>query len=177
MSRLARLVSALAAVAVPIGALHAAALVITKTQVVVGDSVSTLNPKALPGATVDYSLTVDNPNGVLSGAVVGSLVIADVIPANVRLRVADYGAAGSGPVEFADGNLLGLGLLGSGLSLSFKGLASDTDGVDFYDASGALIHPAPGSEYSSAVRSIKVTLTGTQAPSTRFRLRFRVGIL
>ena len=147
-------------------------LVITKSSVIVADAVNALNPKALPGATVDYLLTVQNPNGLLSGAPFKSIQIADAIPVNTILRTDDYGATGKGPIEFADGSLLGTGLLDSGVALSFKGLADDTDGVEFSNGVTWAYHPTAG--YDPNVRAIRVTLTGTQAVLSTFRLRFRV---
>lgn len=150
-------------------------LALTKTSIVIADQVNTLNPKALPNATLDYAIRVDNPNALLSGQAIGAVVIQDVLPATVVLRVADYGPAGSGPVEFADGNLLGLGLTGSGLRYSFGGLASASDAVDFYDGTSWGYAPIADAEgYDAKVRAIRVRLAGSQSPASAFRLKFRV---
>lgn len=160
-------------IAVP-SALSAAALVVTKSVAVVADQVSTLNPKALPGSTIDVSLTVDNPNTILSGNVVGQVKIVDTIPVYLKLQVTDYSAAGAGPVEFNDGSLLGTGLIGSNLSLSYKGLTDSTDGVEFStDGINWTYQPVSTGGYDANVRAIRVTMTGLQAPSSRFRLRYR----
>lgn len=172
-----RAIAFVGAVAVPLAALHAAPLVVTKSSSVVGDGVNILNPKAIPNATVDYAIRVDNPNSALSGQAIRAVVIEDVIPASVALRVTDYGATGSGPIEFADGNLLGLGLLGSGLTYSFTSLANATDGLEFSDGTSWSYTPVPDAQgYDPAVRAIRVKLTGTQAASSAFRLRFRVRV-
>jgi uncharacterized repeat protein (TIGR01451 family) len=170
MMRAPRLCWTIAAIALPLAAVHAAGLTIVKSSVVVADSVNVANPKALPGATVDYSLLVSNPNSVISGTTFKTVVISDTIPANTVLRVDDYATPGAGPIEFTDGGLLGL--LGSNLSLVYKGLSDDTDGVEFYDGTTWNYHPTSG--YDPAVRAIRITLTGTQAVSSSFRLRFRV---
>lgn len=163
------------AIAAPLSDAAAAPLALTKTSAVVADQVNAINPKAIPNATVDYAIRVDNPNGLLSGQTIGTVVIQDVIPTTVTFRVADYGAAGSGPVEFMDGNLLGLGLLGSGLGYSFSGLASATDGLEFYDGvTWAYTPVADAQGYDANVRGVRVKLTGTQAALSAFRLRFRV---
>ena len=152
---------------------HAAALIVTKSSSVVADQVNTLNPKMIPGATLDYAMRVENPNGVLSGVTVGAVVIEDPLPATVALRVTDYGAAGSGPVEFADGVLLGL--LGSGLGFSYAGLSSRSDGVEFFDGTSWAYTPVPDAQgYDAKVRGVRVRLTGTLAAGSAFRLRFRV---
>ena len=55
------------------------ALTITKSALVLSDGVNTLNPKALPGATVQYCLLVNNGTA-LTGA--DGVVLTDVVPAN-----------------------------------------------------------------------------------------------
>ena len=173
MTRGGRLLIALAAAAVPLAAVHAAALVVTKSSVVVADAVSSVFPKALPGASVDYAILVNNPNGLLSGESIGAVQISDTIPANMIFSTANYGT-GSGPIEFADGSLLGLGLLGSGLTYTYRGLADATDSVEFFNGTTWSYRPTAGLDPN--VRAIRVTLSGTQAPTTTFRLRFRVRV-
>ncbi|WP_242097325.1 MULTISPECIES: hypothetical protein [unclassified Sphingomonas] len=168
---LAPLLAAFAAAVAP-----AAPLTLVKSSSVVADSVSTANPKALPGATVDYALMVTNPvaNGI---APVGSIAITETIPATVKLRIADYGASGSGPVEFGDGSLLGTGLLATGLAYRFTSLASASDGLEFSDGSSwAYVPVADAAGCDAHVRAIRVTMTGTHAAGTSFRLRYRVQV-
>ena len=163
------------AIAVPVAATHAAALVVTKSATIVSDQVNLLAPKAIPNAVIDYTLRGENPNSILSGQSFGGVVIEDTIPISVMLRVDDYGGRGSGPVEFTDGSLLGLGLLGSGLSYGFGGLSSDSDGLEFSDGGSWTYTPvADAAGYDARVRAIRIRLTGTHAPSSSFRLRFRV---
>lgn len=153
--------------------LAAAGLTVTRTVAIVTDGVNAASPKALPGAVLDQAVTVVSPvtNGL---ATIGGVTVVDAIPATLKLRVADLGAAGSGPVEFADGGLLGL--LGSGVSYRFVSLANTGDGVDFStdgaDWSYAPVADAAG--YDARVRAIRVRLTGTQAVGGGFRLRYRV---
>lgn len=169
---------ALALLLPPVSSAAAADLSIIKTSSVVADNVNTLNPRALPGATIDYAINVTNPliNGVVPVKVVQAVTIVDAIPANTALRVADYGAPGKGPVEFADGSLLGTGLLSSGVGYAFTTLASASDGLDFStDGVNWTYVPAPDANgYDAKVRAIRIRLTGTQGPGTVFRLRFRV---
>lgn len=164
----------IAATLLPVTAVQAADLTITKTSTLVSDDLSLLNPRALPGAVVDYAITVRNPNPITT--VVGTEVIADTIPPNVSLRVNGYGL-GSAPVEFADGNLLGLGLLGTGLSLRWIALNSATDGIEFSNGSRWDYVPVPDADgYDAKVRAIRVTLTGAHTTGTSYRLRFRTRI-
>lgn len=161
---------ALVAMLTPV-AVGAAALTITKSATVVSDGVNAVNPRALPGALVDYALSVNNPNLVTSP--VGSVVIVDTLPEDVALGVDGY-AGGPAPIEFADGSLLGTGVLASGLSLTYRGLGDTTDGVEFFDGSSWSYTPISSGGFDPRVRAVRVTLTGTQVSGTSFRLRFRV---
>ena len=157
--------------------LAGAGLTVTKTTSVVADGINLANPKALPGATLAAAVLVVSPlgNGL---AAIGGVTVVDTISTSVKLRVADLGVGGSGPVEFADGNLLGLGLLGSGLGFRFTSLASTSDGVDFStDGVTWTYQPvADAAGYDANVRAIRVRLTGTQTVGSGFRLRYRVAI-
>jgi uncharacterized repeat protein (TIGR01451 family) len=58
----------------------APALTVTKTSAVISDPFNLLvNPKAIPGATMEYTITVVN---AAAGAQATGVVIADVVPAN-----------------------------------------------------------------------------------------------
>jgi hypothetical protein len=106
---------------------------------------------------------------------VRAVQISDAIPANVKLRVADLVAATRGPVEFVDGNLLNLGLLGSGLTFRFGGLGDTTDSVEFWDGQSWTYTPVPDADGCDVkVRAVRVVLPGTQSAGSAFRLRFRV---
>ncbi|MBB4152575.1 putative repeat protein (TIGR01451 family) [Sphingomonas jinjuensis] len=55
------------------------ALTVTKSANVISDDVSTLNPKALPGAIVEYCLKVTNGT---TGVAADNVLLSDVVPAN-----------------------------------------------------------------------------------------------
>ena len=142
----------------------AAGITITKSAAPVSDGYSTLGPKALPGATIEYTLVATNPVGNLS--TITAVGVCDVLPAQVTLLTADLTTNG-GPVAFSQG------LTGSGLSYSYVSLASAADGLTFFDSTGAAIAtPTAGSD--ARVRKICVALTGTQMiVAGSFRLRYR----
>ena len=76
---------------------HSVALSVTKTASVISDGVSTLNPKALPGAIVQYCLTVTNAT---AGTPASGVNLTDVIPANTTyvpgsISVGNVGVAGA----------------------------------------------------------------------------------
>jgi uncharacterized repeat protein (TIGR01451 family) len=151
-------------------------LTVTKTATVVSDSVNTLNYKALPGSQVDYRIIVTNPLGNALKPV-KNIVIEDQLPSNVALRVSDLVSAGQGPVEFSDGVLLNLGLLGSGMTCTFTSLSSATDCIDFYDGTSWGYTPVPDADgYDANVRAIRVKPVTTFTTGGSFQIRFRVRI-
>lgn len=166
----ARLFMALALIAAPAAAAN---LTIVKSTTIVGDQVNTLNPKALPGATIDYGLLVTNPIGNI-GVPVAQVVITEPIPADVKLLVDNINGTSGGPVEFSDGGLLGL--LPSGLTYTYTALTSTTDKLEFFDGSNWNYQPTSTGGYDANVRAIRVTLTGTHATAGSFRLRYRVQV-
>ena len=139
----------------------------------VDDKVNTVVLRNLPTATIDQLVTVTNPlTNIL--ATIRTLSITDAIPTKVKFRVANL--SGTGPIEFLNGNLLGIPLGASGLTLSYGGLSDLGDGVQFYDgASWDYVPRDQGDGYDPNVRAIKVTMSGTRfATGGSFRLRYRV---
>jgi uncharacterized repeat protein (TIGR01451 family) len=155
----------------------AAAYRITKTVATVADPIGgTSNPRSIPGAVSEYTITATNLGG-LSDA--DSLRIVDPVPANTRAYVADVGAPGSGPAAFLDG------APASGLTYSYGGLASLADSLEF-SADGGLSWsyvPTPGTGGCDAnVTHVRVRPTGVFAsglgvvPAPSFSVKLRVCI-
>ena len=76
---------------------HSVSLSVVKSATVLSDGVSTINPKALPGAVVQYCLTVSNAT-LLTPA--NNVTLSDVIPANTSyvpgsITVGGIGTAGA----------------------------------------------------------------------------------
>ena len=158
------------------GPAAAASLSVQKSITVVTDLLGTLQPRIFTGSRIDYALIVTNPLANLLTPV-RQVQIEDDIDPTVKLRIAPYLGAGGGPVEFADGNLLDLGLLGSGLGYGFSAIASTTDGLEFFDGtSWSYVPTADADGCDPQVRRIRVKLTGTQTAGGSFRLRYRVQV-
>lgn len=126
-------------------------LVIAKTNQVVEDPINgAVNPKAISGARVRYSITVSN-QGV--GATDDeSIVIDDDIPANTSLYV-----QGGAPFIFSDGTVP------SDLSLDYVDLAETTDDLSFSENSGTsyVYTPTAGPNGTDAnVTQIRFTPSG-----------------
>lgn len=131
---------------------------VDKTSVIVSDPVNgTTNPKALPGAIIRYTLTVENTGlGVPDG---GSVVVTDELPADTTMFVGNLGGGGS-PFIFTDGT----GSDATSLSIDFASLGSASDGVIFLDASSSNITPVI--DFDGAVRSFAIRMTGTMNGTT-----------
>lgn len=101
-------------------------IILNKTLQVISDPVNgTQNPKAIPGAIVQYSISAINQG---KGATDNnSVVIADAIPDNTTLLVNDFDASTSGPIKFVDG----ISPANSGLSYTFSALNSTSDNIEF----------------------------------------------
>ncbi len=68
-----------------------AALTITKSSTVISDPFNLgVNPKAIPGATVEFNITVQN-NGAVDA---GQVRIQDILNGNLVLALGEYGGAG-----------------------------------------------------------------------------------
>ena len=153
------------------------AFTVVKSSTVVSDPFNgTTNPKAIPGAVINYSVSVTNTNAGTADS--GTTVISDSVPANMRLYVGDVGGVGSGPVAFTNGSPT------SGLTYTFTSLSSTTDSIAFSNNGGATYTytPVPDANgYDSNVTHFRVTPAGTFAgassgnnPNFQLQLRMQV---
>jgi uncharacterized repeat protein (TIGR01451 family) len=148
-------------------------LTVVKLAVVRTDPVNgSTNPKAIPGAFVEYQVIVTNP--AASAIDTDSVVVTDPMPAYVDLSVADIASLGSGPVQFVDGSP------SSALSYTFSSLSSSSDDVDFSDDNGAswTYQPVPdGDGVDANVTDIRINPKGAFAGgNAQFTIKFRVRI-
>lgn len=142
-------------------------LSVTKTSAVFSDPVnSTTNPKAIPGALIEYSIYVSNTG--ISATDSGSVLIVDSVPADAKMCVADIG--GAGPVLFTDGPT------SSALTYSYVDLGNAGDSLAFSTDDGATWSYVPTADpdgCDSAITNFRVTPTGAFAPGGSFTLRAR----
>jgi uncharacterized repeat protein (TIGR01451 family) len=150
----------------------AAPLTITKTSSIVSDPAGNLFPHPIPGAVVDYTITITNPLAN-SLTTVKTVSFQDAVPARTALRVSDLGLLpGSGPVVFTDGIVPP-----TGLTYNFYALNRADDSISFSKDGGATwtYTPVPDADgYDAAVTNIRVQLSGNQTAGSNFSLRFRV---
>ncbi len=140
-----------------------------KISTTISDGVSTANPKSLPGAVMEYTLSATSPSSYSVTA--NSMVLTDSTPANMALIVSDIGGAGIGPAAFTAGS--------TGLSYTFTSLGSAADDIEFSNNNGTswTYTPAAGVNGTDpAVTTIRLRPKGTMAASSTliFKLRYRV---
>ncbi len=141
-------------------------LSITKVSAIIADPVNgNTNPKAIPGALVEYLITVSNTGPGAADA--DSLSVVDQGPGDVKLcRIARSG----GPIVFNDpgGN--------SGVTYGFATIASSTDDLEFSNNNGASFGYTPtpdADDCDTAVTDFRVRPDGAFASGGTITLRVR----
>jgi hypothetical protein len=138
-----------------------ASLTIVKSMTLVSDPVNgTTNPKLIPGAIVDYNITVTNAG--TGPADLSTVVINDPIPANLATFV------GANAVTFINGTP------SSGLSFAYPTNVTWT-------RTGGLPLVPDAAGYDGAVTNVRIAPTGTMPAATAggqptFTVRFRARI-
>jgi len=153
-------------------------ILLQKNVATVFDPVNaTVNPKAIPGSWVDYTITTSNRG--IGSVDSDSIVITDPLPASAAMFVGDLAVPGSGPVEFTDG----AGAMTSGLGFNYGGLSDLTDDVEFStDGVNFNYIPIPDADgFDAAVRFVRITPSGafngaSVATPALFDLRIRVRV-
>jgi len=130
---------------------------------------------AIPGATVEYLVTVQNVGNAPPNF--DSVIVTEIIPAELSLVVTDFGAPGSGPVQYQDGTPA------SGLVYSFGGLGNTGDSIAFStDGTNFNYTPVDGGDGTdSNITHVRMTPAGYMAANTgggatTFTLRFNAKI-
>ena len=121
----------------------------------------TVNPKAIPGADVDYTLTVTNTGG--SPLDLSGVTIADVLPGTLTLFNGDIDpvTAGTQTFVFTAGT--------SGLTLSAANLTFSNNG-------GASYAYTPAAGYDVNVNALRFVPSGAMAANSSFSVRFRARV-
>ncbi|MEP2550241.1 MAG: proprotein convertase P-domain-containing protein [Marinomonas sp.] len=142
-------------------------LAVTKTSTVFSDPVNnTTDPKAIPGALVEYTIGVSNPG--ISDADADSVFVVDTVPADSKMCIADIG--GSGPVNFIDGATT------SDLAYTFVSIANLGDDLQFSDDNGTswdFVPTADADGCDAAITNFRVNPKGAFSGDGSFNLRAR----
>lgn len=139
----------------------------TKISSILSDPINgSTNPKAVPGALIEYSIFVSNTG--ISPVDTDTVLVTDDVPADAKMCLADIG--GAGPVVFTDGGT------SSGLTYSYTGVTDTGDDLQFSNDDGATWTYAPTLDADgcdSAITDFRVLPSGAFAPSGSFTLRAR----
>lgn len=140
-------------------------LVNQKQVTVISDPIrGTTNPLAIPGAVIEYTITLSNTG---QGRVdSNTLFVTDAIPANTALSVAALaGTPANSPVTFTDGT-------------TPSNLAVAAADIQFSSDNGASWGYTPVSTggYDPAVTHIRVNPKGRMAAASSFAVKFRVRV-
>lgn len=144
--------------------LSTAVLVVDKTSRVISDPINgTINPKAIPGAIVEYAITVRNLGTRAVDA--STIVMRDIMPAGMAF------ATGT-PVTFTNGTTA------SGLN-AFNAATMVT--YSSQPGGGAPYTHTPSGPFDANVRGIRIAPTGTMAAATAttqpsYTIRFRARV-
>lgn len=144
------------------------AVTVGKTATVVSDPYNgTLTPKAIPGALVDYTITVTN--GTLGPLDLDKTIVTDAIPTKTKFCLADLNGANSGPVVAST--------LLTGVTYTFTALNSGTDDLEFSKDNGSTYAYTPSADSDNcdaAITNVRIKTKGKlsagAAPSFRFRV-------
>ena len=135
--------------------LQPAQLTMNKSLQVTQDPVNgSANPKAIPGALIEYQLTVTNTGE--GTADTDTVTITDSLPADTAFFVGTDAAIS--PVTLTDGQTA------STLTLNFENLTSTTDDVEFSDNNGTTFdyQPTPDAEgFDPLITDVRIRLGGT----------------
>lgn len=147
---------------------------ITLTNRVISDGVSSTNPKALPGAVVEYQAHVANYGQLFASE---NIAVTTDVPRNLSLFVKDNGSNDIVPFVFVDGSPP------SSLICVFAALADQADCIEFSNDGGASFNyqPVPDGEgVDSNITHVRFRLTGAMAPAllqpASFSVRFRLKV-
>lgn len=151
-------------------------LTLKSVQTISDPANGTTNPKAIPGAVMQY--TISSSNSGFAATDTDSVTVTDSIPTNTEMFVGDISTAGSGPLAFIDGNTP------SALSFSFVALGNSSDDIEFSNDGGATYNytPVPDADgYDSNVTHFRGLTSGTFAASDGinnpgFSFQFRVRV-
>jgi uncharacterized repeat protein (TIGR01451 family) len=147
-------------------------LLVSKSSLTYSDPVNaTTRPKAIPGATVIYTITVTNMG---TGPIdAGTLVITDPIPANTSFVAGNFDGSTTGPIKFTNGTAP------SGLTLTFSPGSEGTDDIDFATNVGVPVWGAVST--AVPITNIRIRPQGAMnwtaaAPNPSFTVQFKVTV-
>lgn len=135
-------------------------IALAKDSVPFSDPVNgTTNPKMIPGADVDYTITVTNSGG--SPVDLDTSVISDLLPADVTFFNGDIDSSTAGVQNFV-------------FTPNSSGLTLGSGNITYFNAANASI--TPSAAYDTNVRTVRWSPQGTMAANSSATIRFRTQI-
>jgi uncharacterized repeat protein (TIGR01451 family) len=145
-------------------------LSVSKVSTVFSDPINgTASAYAIPGALIEYAVTIGNPNPLPVDA--DSVTVVDDAPSNAKLCLASLGA--TGPIEFTDGSTP------STMTFTFADLGSSADDLDFSNddrSSWTYTPTADGDGCDTDISDFRIRPNGSFAPNSSFTLRYRMAV-
>lgn len=143
-------------------------LSVTKVSTIVSDPVNeAVNPKAIPGAVIEYLVTVTNTGDEPVDS--NTVFVTDDGPADAKMCLVAFGG-GSGPIRFTNGSP------SSGLTYSFSALNSTSDDLEFSSDGGSTWTYAPTPDADgcdSNVSDFRINPKGIFSSASSFLMRVR----
>ena len=150
---------------------------VLKTVQIISDPVNgTTNPKAIPGAILEYSITVTNSGDGSSDE--DTIKISDTLDPNATFFAGDFGSGAPANSPFLFTNGTGADL--SGLAYDFFSLGNGFDSPTFFTdgGGGTPVEIFPAAGFDPAVRSFDIELRGQFRPENigtpEFTITYRV---
>lgn len=135
------------------------AMAMVKTAAPATVVVTDPNRFAIPGADIDYTLTVTNSGGSTVDA--AGATVADPLPANVTFYNGDIDLVTPGTQNFT-------------FNAGTSGLTLGAANITYLDAGGSPITPAAG--YDPLVRTVRYQPQGTMAANSNYSVTFRTRV-
>ncbi|CAN5210360.1 hypothetical protein BH09PSE3_BH09PSE3_02600 [soil metagenome] len=135
------------------------AVTISKTSAPTSIVANDPNRFNIPGADVDYTITVTNSGG--STVDLSTTLIADTLPAGITFYNGDIDSTTAGTQNFV-------------FTPGTSGLTLGAGNITYYNAANGAITPTAG--YDPAVRSVRWVPQGTMAANSSFTIKFRSNI-
>ncbi len=136
-------------------------IAIAKTSAPVSTVITDPNRFAIPGADVDYTITVTNSGG--STVDIASQLIADILPASVEFFNGDIDPGTAGVQNFV-------------FTPNASGLTMATGNIAYSNNGGTSYVYAPPAGYAPLVNAVRFNPQGTMAANSSFTVRFRTRI-
>lgn len=140
---------------------------LSKTVTVLNDPLNgTSNPKAIPGAEMEYTVVVSNPGAITLDS--GTVKVTDILPPNTSLYIGPTGPVTSFTTS------------APGLTLTYTSPGDTSDDIAFSNSAGPSYTfgytPVPVNNYDAAVTALQFSPKGTMPGGSTATIKFKVQV-